>query len=147
MYKVLAATHADINEGWIWISHHKFANRTVIKILNKSNNAVVFCEALEIEENFQDYYNQPNRVHINLNEKTIVMNNWYRKHLGGIETKKHHNLEVSVSDGWLGKIRANIGHPQVVVRLATWLGVMSVFLGGLGVVLGVLSIFMSSLSC
>jgi hypothetical protein len=49
--------------------------------------------------------------------------------LGGIETKKNHELEISRPNGLWGKFRASTGHPQVVVRLATWLAVISVALG------------------
>ncbi len=133
MYKVLASMRTDMNEGWVWLSDHSYAPRSIIKINNKSNGAVVYCEALEIDDNFIKEYNQPPRLNIDPAEKTIIMNGWYRKRLGGIETKKSYDLEVSEANGFWGRFRASTGHPQVVVRLATWLGVISVVLGIFGI--------------
>lgn len=135
MYKVLAATREDMNEGWVWLSQHDFAPRSIVKIRSKVNNKVVYCEALEMDGNFINDYNKSPRVSISQNGNTIVMNGWYRIRLGGIETKQNHDLVVSGSNGLWGKFRASTGHPQVVVRLATWLAVISVGLGILGVCL------------
>ncbi len=135
MYKVLASTRTDMNEGWVWLSNHGYAPRSIIKIKNNSNGAVVYCEALEIDDNFSKEYNQPPRLNIDPTEKTIIINGWYRKHLGGIATKESHDLEVWEENRLWGRFRASIGHPQVVVRLATWLGVISVALGILGIIL------------
>lgn len=135
MYKVLAATREDMNEGWVWLSPHSFAPRSIVKIRNKGNKKVVYCEALEIDDNFIKEYNQNPRVSINQSERTIVVNGWYRNHLGGINTKQNHDLEVSCANKLWGKFRASTGHPQVVVRLATWLAIISVGLGVLGVCL------------
>jgi len=129
VYKVLASTRMDMNEGWVWLSGHDFAPRSIIEIKNNSNGAVVYCEALEIDDNFMQEYNQAPRISITRDENTIVMNGWYRSRLGGIETKKYHDLKVSEANGLWGRFRASTGHPQVVVRLATWLGVISVALG------------------
>lgn len=133
MYKVLAATRADMNEGWVWLSNHKYDPRSIIQIRNELNKAVIYCEALEIDDNFIKEYNQIPRVPINGNENTIVMNGWYRNRLGGIEKKQNHDLVVSEANGFWGKFRASTGHPQVVVRLATWLAVISVALGLVGI--------------
>jgi hypothetical protein len=133
VYKVLASTRTDMNEGWVWLSNRSYAPRSIIKIKNKSNGAVVYCEALEIDDNFTQEYNQPPRCNIDPADKTIIMNGWYRKRLGGIATKKSHDLEVSEANGFRGRFRASTEHPQVVVRLATWLGVISVALGIVGI--------------
>jgi hypothetical protein len=140
VYKVLAAMHADMNEGWVWLTGSGFVPRSIIKITNKANNKSVFCERLEIDDNFTKEYNQRPRVHIDPNEETAVINAWYRKRLGGIATKTSYDLQIDEANGWWGKFRANTGHPQVVVRLATWLAVISVALGVIGVGLGALSI-------
>ena len=133
MYKVLAATRADMNEGWVWLSNYEYASRSIIKIVNKSNDAAIYCEALKIDDNFTKEYNHPPRVNINDTENTIVMNGWYRNRLGAIDTKKKYELEISEANGFWGKFRGSTGHPQVVVRLATWLAVISVGLGVLSI--------------
>lgn len=136
MYKVFAATREDMNEGWVWLSSNNFPPRPVIKIENKSNRKKVYCEALKIDENYLKNYNDNRRVsELKGADKAIVVSEWYRKRLGGIETKQFHDLKISISNGLWGKFRASIGHPQVVVRLATWLAVISVTLGALGIFL------------
>lgn len=135
MYKVLASTRTDMNEGWVWLSNHGYVPRSIIKIKNKSNGAAVYCEALEIDDNFIQEYNQAPRLNIIPSEKTIVINGWYRNRLGGIETKKIHDLEISKANGCWGRLRASTGHPQAVDRLATWLGLLSVTLGVFGIAL------------
>lgn len=131
--KVLAAAREDMNEGWVWLSDHDFPPRSIVRIKNKSNKKKVFCEALEIDENFLKQYNQPPRININPDESTMVINSWYRKRLGSIQKKAFHELEISEANCWYGKFQACIGHPQVVVRLATWLGIISVGLGILSI--------------
>lgn len=134
----------DMTGGWVWLSGPVLVARSIIKITNRANNKSVFCERLEIDDNFTREYNQPPRIDINPSEETVVINAWYRKRLGGLATTTFHDLKIIEANDWWGKIRANTGHPQVVVRLGTWLGVISVALGFIGVLLGVLSIYLAS---
>jgi hypothetical protein len=126
---------ADMNEGWVWLHPADFEPRSIVRITNKTNQKSIYCECLVIDDNFRQDYSQPPRVTINPDEHTVVINAWYRKRLGNVETKKEHDFDVVQANGWWGKLRANTGHPQVVVRLATWLGIISVALGMLGVAL------------
>ncbi|MEJ2436535.1 MAG: hypothetical protein P8Y43_07065 [Sulfurovaceae bacterium] len=137
MYKILAATRDDMNEGWVWFSKHTFLPRSIVKIENNSNNFVIYCEALKIDANFLREYNQKPRIHIDENEQTIIMNDWYRQHLGNISTQKSYDLKVSEANGPYGKFRVCIGHPQVIVRLAAWLALISVGLGIISIGLAV----------
>lgn len=132
--------HKDMNQGSVWLTESGFVPRSIVKITSKANNKSVYCERLEIDENFTKEYNQRPRVSIYPGEETAVINAWYRKRLGSIATKTSHDLQIVEANGWWGKFRANTGHPQVVVRLATWLAVISVALGVIGVGLGALSI-------
>jgi len=66
---VLTAMHADMNEGWVWLTESGFVPRSIIKITNKANNKSVFCERLEIDDNFTKEYNQRPRVHIDPTKK------------------------------------------------------------------------------
>ena len=135
MYRVLAALRQDLNEGWVWLTQPTFEERSVIKITNTKNKKSVYCEYLEVDDNFLNEYNQPQRVRIDRTEPTVVMNAWYRKRLGGIETKQLYDLRIVSANHVLGKLMASLRHPQVVVRLAAWLGLISVALGILGVIL------------
>ena len=132
--------HMDMNQGWVWLTGLGFVPRSIIKITNNANNKSVYCECLEIDENFTKEYNLSPRVYIDPSEETAVINAWYRQRLGGIATKTNHDLQIVEANDWWGKFQANIGHPQIVVRLATWLAIISVALGFIGVGLGALSI-------
>jgi len=135
MYMVLAALRSELNEGWVWLTDSGFKQRSVVKISNRKNGKSIYCESLRIDNNFLFEYNKRPRISIKKNEKTVVMNEWYRKRLGEIETQKKHDLKISSANFFWGKFRACTSHPQVVVRLATWLALISVTLGGFGVIL------------
>lgn len=132
-YKVLASLRDEMNQGWVWVTNSGLESRSVVKITNSKNNKAIFCECLEIEDNYISAYNNPPRINIDKDEPTITINSWYRKRLGGIATKTTHELEIREANGWYGRLRANIGHPQVVVRMAVWLSLLSLGLGVLGV--------------
>jgi hypothetical protein len=137
-YSIYAALHEDINSGWVWVGG--LPGRTVVCITNSQNGKRVYCEALAIDENFQRFYNRDGRVPIRKPSSSIVLNDWYRQRLGGLDTKVNHELAISVEEHWLGRVRSCLDHPQIVVRLATRLALWSVALGVFGVVLGALSL-------
>ncbi len=136
-YQVLAALRDEMNQGWVWVTNAGFEARSVVKIKNKKNQKVIYCECLEIEENYKTAYKTPPRVEIDDAKQTITINAWYRSKLGGIATKTNHELEIRSANNPWGKLRANFQHPQVVVRMATWLAIISVSLGAVGVCLGI----------
>ncbi len=135
-YKVLASFRDELNQGWVWANQINLEPRSIVKIINLKNKKVIYCECLEIDNNYVSAYNHKPRAHINENEKTITMNQWYRKRLGGIKTKHTYDLEIWEANGWYGSFRANIGHPQIIVRMATWLAIISVCLGVLSICMG-----------
>jgi hypothetical protein len=135
-YKVLAALYDELNQGWVWVTNSGLESRAVVKITNKKNNKAVYCECLEIEDNYMSKYNNLPREHINKKEATIIINAWYRGRLGGLKTQTNHELEIRAANGWWGKLRACCQHPQVVVRIATRLAILSI-------ILAVISIFLS----
>ena len=132
MYKVLASLRSDMNEGWVWVSNVDFESRSIIKITNKENRKKIYCECLKIDDNFLKEYNQEGRVPIDEIEKVIVINEWYRKRLGGLLTKKDYQLEIVAANNWWGRLCSNLSHPQAVVRCATVLAIISVLLGVVG---------------
>jgi len=132
-YKVLSALHDELNQGWVWITNPGFESRSVVKITNSDKAS--YCECLEIDDNYISIYNKPPRVNIDRNQPTLTINDWYRKKLGSITTKTVHELEVKAANGWWGKLRAILQHPQIVVRMAMWLAIISVTLGAISVIL------------
>jgi hypothetical protein len=67
------------------------------------------------------------------------MNAWFRRKLRIRDGRNELHVAICKSP-WCG-ICACFHHPQVVVRLATWLGFIGVALGVLGVVLAVIPLF------
>ena len=134
-YRVLASLREELNEGWVWVTNCGFDSRSVVKIINKNTKKTIYCECLEIDDNYIFFYNNPPRENIDRSKATITISAWYRKRLGGIKTKTNHELEIRAANGWFGKLQANLQHPQVVVRMASWLAIISVVLGAFGVCL------------
>jgi hypothetical protein len=144
IYKIYASLDDHIGEGFVWLQKSDLLARCVVKITNPEMKRVVFCEALQFEENFLKRYNQPPRYTIQNPGSSIVMSGWYRSRLGGLQTQRAYDLEVVTADSWCSKIRACVHHPQIVVRVAVWLGLGSVALGAIGLILGVISVWPKS---
>lgn len=139
--KIYAALEDAIGEGFVWLAKAELPARCVVKIANPICNRSVFCEALQIEKNFLTNYNRNPRLAITCPESSIVMSGWYRARLGGLETQQDYPLEITAANNCWGKLRACMHHPQIVVRVAAWLGLISVALGTIGVLLGIISIW------
>lgn len=140
-YKIFAALQEDINTGWIWIGKPKIHQRAVVRIVNKKNGKKIYCEALSIDENFRKKYKEDNRIPIGEPDYSIVINEWYRKRLGNIMTQSDYDLGIKETNNIFGRVYATLQHPQVVVRIAMKLGIVSVILGFVGLILGFISIF------
>ena len=93
--KVFASLSEDINNGWVWVPENLFGKRTVVQIKNRNSRKVVFCEALQIGENYLKRYNTNDRTHrISDKNSFIVISEWYRKKLGIPETQTEIELGV-----------------------------------------------------
>jgi hypothetical protein len=137
-YMIHAALRDDISEGWVWIDG--LPSRTIVRIINEENGKSVYCEALAIDDNFLRSYNCAGRVTIDKIAKTLVLSEWYRRTLGNVETQRQYDLSVSIRDNMCGQLLASLDHPQIVVRLAMRLAILSVSLGIVGVLLGAISL-------
>jgi hypothetical protein len=144
IYRIYASLDDHIGEGFVWLQRSDLPSRCVVKITYPESKRSVFCEALQLEQNFLRRDNQEPRFTITDPTSSIVMSTWYRVRLGGLETQRDYPLDVVAADSWCGKIRACVHHPQIVVRVAVWLGILSIVLGALGVILGVISILPKS---
>ena len=136
--KVFASLAEDINNGWVWVPESLVGERTVIRIENKKSGKVVYCEALQIGENYLKRYNKNNSTYqIHDKNSSIVMSEWYRKKLGITKTQEEIEFVIVTNDNPWGHLRASLHHPQIVVRLAMELAIISVVLGAIGAYLGV----------
>lgn len=139
--KLFAALREDTQQGWVWLQHPRFSARSIVKITNLENGKSIYCEALQIDQNFLSAYNQSPRISISNPQGALVINDWYRAALGGLSTQADVPLTVKSCNSWLGHFKACTHHPQTVVRVAAWLGLISVVLGLLGAVLGAASLW------
>lgn len=136
--KVFASLAEDINNGWVWLPESLVGERTVIRIKNKRSGKVVYCEALQIGDNYLKRYNTNGRTHqINDKNASITMSEWYRKKLGITKTQEEIEFDVVTRDNPWGHLRASLHHPQIVVRLAMELAIISVVLGVIGAYFGI----------
>lgn len=136
--KLFASMREDVQQGWVWLQDPSLPSRSIVKIKNSNNGKVVYCEALQIDSNFLTAYNEPGsrRLKISAPQESLVINGWYRAALGGLSTQTEATLSIKASNTWWGKFKACTHHPQTVVRVAAWLGLVSVILGLLGAALG-----------
>ncbi len=135
-YKIYASLTDDISSGWVWIGGFEDDHRPIVKLTNRTNGKKVYCEALKIDKNYRKKYKEGNTSPIENEDNTIIANEWYRRKLGVNSTKNDESILISTENHLYGRFRASIQHPQVVVRLATWLGLISILLGVIGVILG-----------
>jgi hypothetical protein len=142
--KLFAALREDTQQGWVWLQDSSLSARHIVKIKNPANGKVVYCEALQIDKNFLDAYNQSPRINIDKPQSALVINDWYRTMLGGLLTQSEVSLSVKPASNWWGQFRACIGHPQIIVRVSVWLGSIGLLLGVIGLVLGILSLWPKS---
>lgn len=58
--KLFAALREDTQQGWVWLQDSCLPARSIVKITNPANGNVVYCEALQIDNNFlSDTINLP----------------------------------------------------------------------------------------
>lgn len=120
--KLFAAREEDAHQGWVWLQNSTFPPRCVVKITNPANGCSVYCEALQIEGNFLAQYNQSPRYFIEEPRSSLVVGVWFRASLGGLQAQSEVPLQIKPCKSWWAHFKACTHHPQVVVRLAAWLG-------------------------
>ena len=138
--KIFAAREEDAHQGWVWLQNPNFSTRSIIKITNPKNGQCVYCEALQIESNFLKKYNQPPRIPIDEPTSALVIGEWFRDGLGGLETQFEFPLQIVQCNSSWARFRACTHHPQIIVRVAAWLGGIGLVLGLIGFILGVVSV-------
>lgn len=131
--KVYAALYNDVSEGTVWLDSPGIEARDIVKITNTANGKSVVAEALKIDANYRRLYNNSGRFHIGEPSDSLVMSNWFRAKLGGIETQRDYPLSVRKVK-FFGGPRATRLHPQVTVRVAFWLGCLGVIIALIGIV-------------
>ena len=138
--KIYAALQEDMQQGWVWLQDKNLSPRSIVKITNLATGKRIFCESLQIDQNFLNTYNQSPRITISDPMSSLVISAWYRESLGGLGSQQEASIKIQALNSWYGRFMACIYHPQTVVRVAAWLGLWSIALGAIGVVLGIISV-------
>lgn len=135
-FKVFAALEQDMDQGWVWVSQVDIQARCLVRIKNKRNNRIIYCEARIIDENYLRKYSQANTYHLCKNTPTICISEWYRMSLGISNTGKIHDIDISPEKNLVARFRTLTSHPQLIVRLASWVSIISLILGAISLLLG-----------
>lgn len=138
-YQIFAALRDDAHQGWVWLQDASLPARCVVKITNQANGRSIYCEALQFEQNFLTAYNKPPRFTIKDTGSSLVIGAWFRAGLGDLKTESEVSLSIKRCSSSWGQFKACTHHPQIVVRLAIWLGGIGLVLGLFGLALGVWS--------
>jgi hypothetical protein len=140
--KIYAAPTEDVNQGWIRLGDCGLPHRSIIKLSASTTSKHVYCEVLTIDENFINAYNEnPKHIKITEPQSALVASEWYRKKLGDLKTRTESEIDVTPVNCFCGQICACLDHPQVVVRLATILGLVGCILGLVAVALAIIPLF------
>jgi hypothetical protein len=170
MFEVRPALVENIDSGSVWVTlSSEIPSRSVVKISKKAPGKEkaknIYCEALAVGAHFVERYNSDHVESLRLavtfdpsskralpdsdGKGLIFLSASYRTRLGGtkeFEEFEDHELSVSRADGWFGRTRACLQHPQVSVRLGTVLGLLGFGLGILGIALGVVAVCLALLA-
>lgn len=131
-YKVFAAPLELTNTSEVGLRLNQIQGRTIVKITNSSTGLKTYCEALQIDANFRNKYNQPGRYPIEERTNAIVISKWYRDKLGIKNTQDSVDLIISSKNSFYWDFLLTINHPQVIVRQSAWLGLIGIVLGLVG---------------
>jgi hypothetical protein len=143
-FRVFAAPLEDVSQGWVRLGKAGLSHRSVVKLSVSNGSKHVYCELLSIDNNFIRSYNREGRIKIMDPSSALVAAEWYRRRLGGLQTRTDAEIEVTPANSIYGRIRACLDHPQVAIRIATVLGLWGFFLGLIGIILGIIPLFRES---
>lgn len=146
-YKCRVALVENIEAGFVWIGKPKVESRTIVRINNcKKNGKVVYCQALNIDNNFVKKYNEEkSTTTIKKDGDYIVANKWYRDKLG-IEKNKEAKLLIRTkgkTQKFWWAYKAARSHPENSIRLSALLAILSLFLGVVGMIMGVVALYLN----
>ncbi len=160
-YKIYPCLNSDIEQSNIWVSG-VMSSRALLLIQNPQNGKKIFCEGLNIDTDyirrydnrFANYKDKPKKYHeiVEPGNVVVTMSAWYRDILGiektKIGTEADVELKISLVSNlnFVNRLRVCFQHPQVAIRMATWIGIVSAVLGIVSVLCGIIS-FMSICPC
>ncbi len=149
-YIVHTSLRDDMNEGWVWIRNLKNeldGKRRIIRVTAETGKSI-FCEGLWADDWYMEKWNERwKNIHQEArcaDEKLAFISAWYRACLDIREDPQNlQNLTIDCKDTprpFWWQLRACLEHPQVVIRLATRLAIISLGLGILGLLLAIFGV-------
>jgi len=135
----------DVNEGRIWfkiadLKPQLTGRRRIVRVARTGSlKRGIYCEALYADKYYvkrwQHKLANPNQ------DRMFFISEWYRNQLAihekpGVPV----NITLEISDSGLWQVYACLQHPQIVVFVATILGIVGAGLGLIGLGLGLIGI-------
>lgn len=145
-YEVYPALHDESNAGWIWMSQEEdFASRDYISVVNMSTDKKVLCICRIIDANFKRVYKERTGKAIQEKKNALVVSDYYRKKLGLDEGKGQEISEFEIGRvvDPVSKIRTLLQHPDNIVKIVTWLAIISVAVGLVSILTSIWSLRLS----
>lgn len=134
-YLILAALDSETKEGWVWLPLSAKWNTSIVLI--KFHDRSVICERRVADANFRRLYQRETGVTLPA-ENFVVINAWYRQHLGINDTQVTLPLEIEEEDGfWANHVSVFRQHPQALVRTNILIALASIGLGILSLLFAV----------
>ncbi len=153
-YKIYPCLISDIDQSNVWVSG-VITSRTELSIKNPKNGKKIVCDGMNIDADyirrydgrFDNHKNKPSKYHkiVEKRNAVVTMSAWYRDKLEigktEIDSAANVELEIKTVSKWRfgNRIKACMQHPQVAIRMATWIGIISTLLGVVSVLCGFLS--------
>lgn len=134
--KIFKARNFDLHQGWVWLKDDSISFRSIVKIYNPSTRKSIYCEALQLDRNYLDSYKKSTGREIVEPYDSLVISAWYRYKLGGLNAQENYSLTIIECNSLWSKFMACLDHPQAIVRVSSWLGLIGVVLGSIGLFLG-----------
>ena len=139
-YLILAALASEVKEGWVWLPLSASWSADLVCITYHDRS--VICERRVADANFRRFYEEETGAPLPTTENFVVMNAWYRQHLGINDTQIRLSLEIREANSfWTRHVGVFWQHPQAAVRTNILVALVSVGLGILGLFLGLVSLF------
>ncbi len=138
--KILASRKTDAMEGWAWICPTLITENGFYKIINKSTKKEVTCYLRIIDDNYISEYKTGNTLTLKKDDKSIVLNEFYRKKIGVENTNTKFSLEIKKAGWYFEYLSFEFSHPNPYVRQSSRLTLISFCIGIIALGLTLLTI-------
>jgi len=139
--QIYKSIYEESNEGWIWISSmNGIKSRQLIHVKNTQTDKSIYVSCRIIDNDFIKIYNAGNnRKKMNLNN-SMVISSYYRDLLEINENVDISTFEIKLIEKKqiCKKIQFLTKHPDLALRLATELAIISVTIGFVSILISII---------